>query len=91
MSLIVSLYAVYAHHGRIVATARPRYQTDATAAARQFALQLPAGNYTAAWRDTHTGHDAKVESFTVTSANRKAVLESPGYSEDIALIVRATR
>ena len=82
------VYAIYIHHGRAVKGAKPQYQVDATAAARQVTLRLPAGSYTAAWRDTRSGSDVKTETFDASAAN-DAVLTSPVYGEDIALLVRA--
>jgi len=82
------VYAVYVHYGRIVQDAKPRYQVDETAASRVATLRLSAGKYTATWRDTHIGLDAKTEEFSV-GAEGEARLTSPVYAEDIALLVRA--
>lgn len=81
------IYAVYIHHGRPVKGAKPQYQVDATAAARQVRLRLPAGRYTAAWRDTKSGRDVKTENFDARETE-PAALTSPVYVEDIALLVR---
>ena len=83
------VYAVYVHHGRVVRDAKPRYQTDQTAAVREIGIDLPAGKYAAVWRDTRTGREAKVERFTVQAGGEKKMLTSPVYAEDIGLIVRA--
>jgi hypothetical protein len=82
-------YAVYIHHGRPIKDGKPKYQVDRRAASRQITLRLPRGKYTATWRDTRDGSDAKVKRFSVTGADRPALLNSPVYAEDIALIVRA--
>ena len=83
------VYAVYVHHGRVVRDAKPRYQTDQTAAVREIGIDLPAGKYAAVWRDTRTGREAKVERFTVQAGGEKKMLTSPVYADDIGLIVRA--
>ncbi len=85
------LYAIYMHHGRLVKDGKPKYQTDAARESRTIGLQLPAGSYTAIWRDTKTGIDSKPEAFVVKGAGTKTTLNSPAYSEDIALLIRAKR
>jgi hypothetical protein len=80
------LYAAYMHHGHIVKGRKPPYEVDAAPASRQIRLTLPAGNYTAAWRDTRTGLNVKVEK--VQATNEETVLTSPVYTEDIALLLR---
>jgi hypothetical protein len=80
------VYAVYMHHGRIVKGAKPRYQVDAVTASRQVTMQLPAGTYTALWRDTRTGKDLKKEKLSTTGETKTM---SPAYSEDIVLLIRA--
>ena len=85
------VYAAYLHHGHVVKNGKPRYQTDATPAARQVTLQLPPGTYTATWRDTKSGGDAKVETFTAARPGQEIRLTSPVYAEDIALLVRAVK
>jgi hypothetical protein len=82
------VYAIYIHHGRIVKDGKPRYQVDSTVAARQVTLRLPAGTYTAVWRNTKTGSNAKEEAFEVTDAASGAQLTSPAYAEDVALLIR---
>ena len=82
-------YAIYIHHGRPIKDGKPKYQVDRKAASRPITLRLPRGNYTATWRDTRDGSDAKVERFSATGADRAILLNSPVYAEDIALIVRA--
>jgi hypothetical protein len=83
------VYAIYIHHGHEVKEGKPRFQVDQTAMSRQVTLQLPPGVYTATWRDTRTGSNAKVEKFAVARPARQATLTTPVYAEDIALIVRA--
>ena len=83
-------YAAYIHHGRAVKDGKPRFQVDGTAASRQFTVHLPPGAYTAKWRDTRSGLDAKVEKFQVGSAGQEFRLTSPVYAEDIALVIRAS-
>lgn len=86
-----SVYAVYMHHGRAVKGAKPPYQVDAAALSRQLTLRLPPGDYTATWRDTRSGADAKSEKLRTTEEAPEVRLISPVYAEDIALIVRASK
>lgn len=79
-------YAVYLHHGRIVKDGKPRYQVDASRRKTTLRLELPAGNYQAEWVDTRTGAVARRE--RCRAAGGEQVLESPEYSEDVALRVR---
>jgi hypothetical protein len=79
------VYAIYIHHGRLVRGGRPQYQVDAEAASRQITLQLPAGTYSATWRDTRSGIDIKSETIHVTGPG--VPLPSPVYSEDVALVL----
>ena len=80
------IYAVYVHHGREVKGARPRYQVDAAVLSRRIGLRLPAGSYTAVWRDPKTGSMLKTETKT-TQAGMPVLLESPPYAEDVVLSV----
>jgi hypothetical protein len=82
------LYAIYLHHGREAKGAKPQYQVDRAVAARKVALRLPAGSYTAVWRDPKTGRELKSESKT-TQAGMPVLLESPPYAEDVVLNVSA--
>lgn len=81
------VYAIYAQHARIVANAKPKYQTDTPVASREFGIHLPAGNWIVAWRDTKTGKDAKKEAVQA-APDGLTILHSPPYSEDIALLIR---
>jgi hypothetical protein len=84
------VYAIYVHHGRAVKGGKPAFQVDTAAAARVLVLsRMPAGRYRAAWRDTRTGADVKVEEFEVGEAvGGETRLASPVYAEDIAVLVR---
>ena len=80
-------YAVYIHHGRIVKNAKPRYVVDASEHTAHLRLNLPAGSYRATWLDTKTGRAIKQGAFKHAGGER--TLDSPGYSEDIALEIRS--
>ncbi|HEY4089036.1 MAG TPA: hypothetical protein VGM43_24070 [Bryobacteraceae bacterium] len=80
------VYAIYVQHARIVANAKPKYQTETPVASRQFGIHLPAGNWTVTWLDTKTGKDAKKEAVQA-ALDGLTILQSPPYSEDIALII----
>jgi hypothetical protein len=79
-------YAIYIHHGREVRGAKPRYQVDTTPASRSIGLRLPAGSYAVVWRDPKTGREMKTGEKT-TQAGMPVLLDSPAYSEDVALSV----
>lgn len=80
-------YAVYIHHGRVVKDAKPRYQVDATPHHLALELELPAGTYHMMWVNPKS---AKVEkSGTLRHPGGKATLDSPEYTEDIALRLTA--
>lgn len=51
-------------------------------------LDLPAGNYTAEWLNTRTGNVDHREEFKHDEGSRR--LESPSYTEDIALRIKAS-
>ncbi len=82
-------YAVYLHHGRIDAKAKPRYQVPATPQRVTLALGLPAGSYAASWLNTKTGEYEKTEKLAHGGGAKDLV--SPSYTEDIALVVRAVK
>jgi hypothetical protein len=82
-------YAVYVHHGRAVKDGNPKYQVDTAPRSRQVRLRLPPGRYTAAWRDTQSGAHTNAETFTSNGPGESRTLDSPPYSGDIALLVRA--
>ncbi|MBI4876613.1 MAG: hypothetical protein HY822_18410, partial [Acidobacteria bacterium] len=83
------VYALYLHHGRIVKDAKPPYQVDPAVQPREIRLRLPAGIYSAVWRDPKSGAETKKEQFAVRRAGEAVALSSPPYAEDAALIVRA--
>ena len=80
-------YAIYIHHGRVVKNAKPHYVVDASEHTAHLRLNLPAGSYRAAWLDTKTGRAIKQGAFKHAGGER--TLDSPGYSEDIALEIRS--
>ena len=78
-------YAVYIHHGHVHNDAKPQYTVDQTH--QSLRLRLPTSPRffpKATWIDTRTGSIIKEELFSATKE-----LDSPTYSEDIALRVIA--
>ena len=75
-------YAIYIHHGHVHNDAKPQYTVDEAPQSLRLRLHLPPGSYKASWIDTRTGHTIKEELF-----NSIKELDSPTYSEDIALRV----
>jgi hypothetical protein len=59
---------------------------DSAALSRSITLRLPPGKYTAAWRDTRGGRNMKPEQ--ITSTGEPLRLNSPVYSEDVALLIK---
>jgi hypothetical protein len=87
------IYAVYFHHGRIVKPAPtdfsiPGFVTDNKLRHLAIAVQVPAGPYTAQWISTKTGVVENEKTLNVVRG--RAHLKSPTYSQDIALLIRAT-
>ncbi|MBI4165681.1 MAG: hypothetical protein HY508_08115 [Acidobacteria bacterium] len=78
-------YAIYVGHGRVVKEKDGWSRTEVDATHRQLSLtlDLPAGSYLATWVNTKTGGIDKKEQFTCRGGAQ--VLQSPKYSEDIAL------
>jgi hypothetical protein len=81
-----SVYAVYVQHARILPKEKPRYRTDTAIASRQVGVRLGAGNWMVMWRDTKTGRDVKKKAVQAVP-DGLTILQSPPYSEDIALVI----
>ncbi len=75
------VYAIYIHHGRPVKDAKPKYQVDGKERRIRLALDLPLGSWRVSWINTKTGRIDKRE--------RVVILESPAYTEDVALRITA--
>lgn len=83
-------YVVYLHHGQPPSgDAKPRFEVDIGIQHAQLTLNLPAGYYKAEWVNTKTGSKEKTESFSHKGGAK--VMESPSYTEDIALRIAARR
>lgn len=80
-------YAAYLHRGRIDPNAKPRYVVDSESRPSSLGLDLPAGRYTLTWTDPKTG--APAGESQLEHPGGAAQLNSPTYSEDIALVVKA--
>jgi hypothetical protein len=79
-------YAIYVHHAREAKNAKPRVQVDAAPRTQEIRLKLPAGRYRAEWVNPKTGGVDASERFSHGGGER--ALQSPSYTEDIALRVR---
>jgi hypothetical protein len=82
-------FAVYLHRARIVKDAKPAFQVNAASAATSLTLQLPKGRYTVEWLDPKSGQWSGRR--TVAHQGGEFAIESPAYTEDSALLLRATR
>ena len=80
------VYAVYINHAQIKKDGNPNYFVDGQTRKIDLAIELPKGSYGASWIDTKTGQETKKERFTHPGAFKN--LESPDYSEDVALLIR---
>jgi hypothetical protein len=76
-------YAIYIHHGRIDKNAKPPYRVDASPHTVSLVVDLPAGSYRAVWLNPHTGKTSRPATFRHGGGEK--TLESPRYTEDIAL------
>ncbi len=80
-------YAVYLHRGRIDANATPRYVVDSESRPSSLGLDIPAGHYSLTWTEPKTG--AAVGESELDHPGGTAQLNSPAYSEDVALVIAA--
>jgi hypothetical protein len=78
-------YAVYLHRGRIDPNAKPRYVVDSESRPSSLGFDLPAGRYSLTWTDPKTGTVGGESQ--LDHPGGAAQLNSPAYSEDIALII----
>jgi hypothetical protein len=80
-------YAVYLHRGRIDPSAKPRYVVDSESRPSSLGLDLPAGRYSLTWTDPQTG--AAAGESQLEHPGGTAQINSPSYSEDVALVIAA--
>jgi hypothetical protein len=78
LALAGKAYAVYLHHGRIV---------DGASRTTKLTMQIPQGRYTVEWLSPKSGRWSGRR--TVIHGGGSCALESPVYTEDVALLVRA--
>lgn len=76
-------YALYLHHGRVMADYRPRYIFGTRRQKTALTLQLPAGRYKANWWNPRSGKVDHSETFEHQGSGK--TLNTPEYSEDLAL------
>lgn len=79
-------YALYIHHARVVADAKPRYVVDHSRRSSSVQMELPVGSYRCEWLDTKNGEVIAREQLEHSGGGH--VFRSPEYSEDIALRIR---
>jgi hypothetical protein len=82
-------YAIYLCQAGLTKDADKHFTVDAGERQIHLGVELPPGSYEAAWINTKSGRTDKHVRFTHTGGGR--TLESPRYSEDVALRIRATR
>lgn len=76
-------YALYLHHGRVMADYRPRYVVRTNRQTATLSVQLPPGSYVARWWNPRSGRVEATENFSHQGSGKQ--LTSPQYTEDIAL------
>lgn len=89
MSAPGRFYAVYLHHsdwGGVNARRRPSYEVRPGEYRVTLALELPAGDYTAAWIEPATLRRVATERFAHQGGRRE--LPTPAHAEDIALTLQ---
>jgi hypothetical protein len=79
-------YAVYLHHGRVVKGAKPAFQVDSATRTAKLKIHLPKGKYTVEWLDPKSGKWTSAHK--VEHEGGDCLLESPPYTEDLALLLR---
>jgi hypothetical protein len=82
-------YAIYVCQAGLTKDAAKHFTVDAGERQIRLAVDLPAGSYEAVWINTKDGRTDKRVRFTHTGGNK--TLESPRYSEDVALRIRSTK
>jgi hypothetical protein len=80
-------YAVYLHRGRVVKGAKPPFQVDAASGPAKLTLDLPPGRYGLQWLNPKSGQWSG--RWTLNHTGGKWTVESPAFTEDVALLVRA--
>lgn len=78
---------VYIHQAQVHPGSKPSYVVDSAQKRTKLHLTLAAGRYRLLWINTKTGHTER-ETTSVLDAGKQTV-ESPVYSEDIALRIQA--
>ena len=83
------VYAIYIHNGHVVEDAKPQYVVDDRRRQLGLVLELPGASYDAEWIDTRTGEVIKRDHFA--HAGGGVTVDSPPYSEDVALRIRSAK
>jgi hypothetical protein len=78
---------IYIHQAQVHSGSKPSYVVDSAEKRTRLHLALPAGRYRLLWVNTKTGDIEKPTTRVLDGSEQ--VVESPVYSEDIALRVQA--
>jgi hypothetical protein len=76
-------YALYLHHGRVLADHQPRYVIQTRRQKARLVTSIPAGSYKVRWIDPKSGKEVASAAFL------GGTLETPEYSQDIAAMITA--
>lgn len=82
-------YAIYVHHGKVLAGYRPQYAVETAEHTAELSIAAPPGMYRARWWNPRTGAVEREESFEHRGG--PFVLVSPVYREDVALDLHPVR
>jgi hypothetical protein len=81
-----SVYALYLHHGRVLEGHRPNYVVGTRKQRVLVRVNLPAGKYVVEWWNPRQGMMKPPLSFE--HAGGAHDLQTPEYSEDLAIVIR---
>lgn len=81
-----SIWAVYVHGGKVLEGYSPQYAVYSKKRTATLQFELPAGNYELQWWHPRDGAAPRPESFR--HAGGTGSLQTPEYSEDVAVIIR---
>lgn len=80
-------YAVYLHHGRLMAGHLPQFVVDRRRKLMQLEVRLPKGRWSVEWIHPRTGKREHAEQIEHGGGVRR--VSSPAYQEDVALMFTA--
>jgi hypothetical protein len=80
-------YAVYLHHGKVLSGYQPSYAVGTRKQSAKLRVNLPAKKYVVEWWNPREGMMKATMAFDHAGGSRE--LQTPAYSEDLAIRIRA--